>query len=197
MIGKNRTTNFFSNTMFSVKSMLGACKIRTILTLIFVIIGLVIGIFVAIRLNNTGCIENTGEYGYVETNLTAGGIVWRFISSIIFLALIALLSLNIFLYPIAEIILIYKAYLVGLNIVIILLTKGLSGLLLSILIVLPCQLMLLVILSCFFCLFSSNIKNCGCNNWKIIGSCVILLLIVNILESVLLLLFGANLLFVA
>ncbi len=197
MIGKNRTKSFLSNTLFSVKSMLGECKIRTIITLIFVIIGLVIGIFVAIRLNNSGCLENAEEYGYVATNLTAGGIIWRLISSIIFLALIALLSLNIFLYPIAEIILIYKAYLVGLNIVIILLTKGLSGLFLSILIVFPCQLMLLVVLSCFFCLFSSNIKNCGCNNWKIIGGCVLLLLIINILESVLLLLFGANLLFVA
>ena len=197
MIGKNRSNNFFSNLIFSIKSTLLECKLKTIFTFIFVLIGLVIGIFVAIRLNNTGNLENACDYGYVETNLAASGIVWRFVSSIIFMALIALLSLNIFLYPITEIVLIYKGYLIGLNIVIILITKGLTGLFLSLLIILPCQIILMMILCCFFCVFSSNLRNCGVNNIKIIGVSLLFLLIVNILESALLLLFGANLLFVA
>lgn len=197
MIGKNKSNNFFSNLMFSIKSTLFECKLKTIFTFIFVLIGFVIGIFVAIRLNNSGNLENACDYGYVETNLAASGIVWRFVSSIIFMALIALLSLNIFLYPVAEIVLIYKGYLIGLNIVIILITKGLTGLFLSLLIILPCQIILMMILSCFFCVFSSNLRNCGGSNFKIMAVTLLLLLIVNILESALLLLFGANLLFVA
>lgn len=197
MINKNRAGNIFSNLFFSIKSTLSECKLKTVFTFIFVIIGLAIGVFVAIRLNNAGDLESACDYGFVETNLTASGIVWRLISSLVFMLLIALLSLNIFLYPIAVIILMYKAYLIGLNIVIILITKGLTGLFLSLLIILPCQLLLMIVLSCFFCIFSTNFKNCGGNNLKIIAVCLLFLVIIGVLESLLLLLFGANLLFVA
>ena len=176
------------------------CKIRLIITYILLIIGLFIGIFVAVRLHNESILDQAGDYGFINfspSNLsTLSSFLTRLLSFVAIAGLLCLFSLTIFLYPIAEIVLIYRAYLIGLNLVIIIITGGLGGIFTSLLIILPCQIVALLILSTFFCIFSKQTKCFAREKWKTLGIVLLLLLVVDVVETLLLSIFGANIILV-
>ena len=202
MFKQKRTNSFFSNFVYSFKSRLGECKLRLIISGILVAIGIFIGIFVAIRLKHEQMLDQAVNYGFIDFSVvkiaSLSSFFWRFISSIILIALLSLFSLTIFIYPIAELILIYRAYLIGLNIVIILISSGLNGLFTAILILLPCQIISLTSLLIFFCIFSKmTCQMCHKREkWKALFFVMIALLLVDVVESVLLAMFGANIILV-
>lgn len=201
MFKQKKTNSFLSNFSYSFKSRLKECKLRLILTSILVIIGIFIGVFVAIRLKHEALLDKAYNYGFIDFSVikisSLSSFIWRFLSCLFIIILLCLFSLSIFIYPIAELILVYRGYLIGLNLVIIIISGGLSGIFTSILILLPCQFISLVILSLFFCIFSKQIKNCeGREKWKTLVFAIVFLLIVDIVESILLILFGANVILV-
>ena len=200
---KQKRTNFnFSNLFYSFKSRLGECKIRLIVTGILLVLGIFIGIFVAIRLKHEAMLEQAVNYGFIDFSVvkisSLSSFLWRFISGALIILLLTLFSLTIFIYPIAELILIYRAYLIGLNIVIILISSGLNGLFTAILILLPCQIVSLVALAIYFCIFSKMTANM-CNRrekWKVMALVLLAVLVVDLVESILLVMFGANIILV-
>jgi len=199
MFKQKSTRNLFSNLSYNIKLSLSECKWRLIITLLLSIMSIAIGIFFAIRLKNEELLEEATSYGFIDFSVTSlssfSSFLWRIISSIIFLVLILLFSLNLFLYPLAEIILMYKSYLVGLNITIIFISCGFSGIFTTLFIILPCQVISLLVFVGFFSVFSKQ-NQCGLNKWKVLLFSLILLVILAIIESVLLLIFGAKIILV-
>lgn len=200
MFNRYKTKSFLSNFTYSCKSHMSECKLRLIITYVLLVLGLFIGVFVAVRLNNDGILDKAGDYGFVDFSLSNvasfSSFFKRLLSFAVLGGLICLFSLTIFLYPIAEIILIYRAYLIGLNLVIIIICGGLGGLFTSLLIILPCQLVAIMILSTMFCIFSKQAKCSGREKWKTVGICFALLLVVDIVETILLSIFSANIILV-
>ena len=202
MFKQKKTRFFISKFTFSLKDRLKECRIRIILTSLILLLGFFIGVFVAIRLKRGEMLEKAGEYGFIDFSLikisSFSTFLLRFVSSVLMIGLLSLFSLNIFLYPLGGIIIIYRAYLVGLNLVILLISSGLSGLLISLLILLPCQIISLFLLSLYFCFFSKGIKS-GCERRERVKDLLmflILLLAVDVVETLLLFLFGANVILV-
>jgi len=202
MFRQEKTNSFISNFSYSFKNLFLQAKIRIIITSILIILGIFIGIFVAIRLKHEGLLENAANYGFIDFSIikisSFSSFIWRFLSVIIITLLLTIFSLTIFVYPIAEIVLVYRAYLIGFNISIIIISSGLGGLFTSILILLPCQILSLAILGLYFCIFSKQARE-GCSKkdkFKFISICLLFLLIVDIVESLLLVMFGANIILV-
>ena len=202
MFKQKRTNSFFSSIFFLFKSRLGECKLRLIITGILVVIGIFIGVFVAIRLKHEQMLDQAMNYGFIDFSVikisSLSAFLWRLLSGALIVALLCLFSLSAFIYPIAELILIYRGYLIGLNVVIILISTGITGLITSLLILLPCQLLLLVILTIFFSIFSKmNAIMCsGREKWRSLLVVAIAILIVDVVESILLFMFGANIILV-
>lgn len=200
MFNRNRTKSILSGFSFSCKSLMAECKVRLIITYFLMLIGIFFGIFLAVRLNNQGILDKAGDYGYISFSIVKissfSSFLWRFISVALIAGMLMLFSLSIFLYPIGQIVLLYRAYLIGLNIVIIILLGGFGGLFTGLLIILPCQLINLAILSTFFCIYTKNRRSDLRERLKIFGITLLLLLIMDIVESLLLLVFGANIILV-
>ena len=200
MANRFKTKSLVTNFSYSCKSLMAECKVRLIITYALLIISVFLGIFVAIRLNNEGILDRAVDYGYVDFSLfkisSLSSFIRRFFSFALFIALLVLFSTTIFLFPIGEIILIYRGYLVGLNLAIIIIVGGLGGIFTSLLIILPCQIIAIFILSTFFCIYSKQIKSYNKDKWKFIGIALLLLLVLDIVEALLLMIFGANMILV-
>ena len=202
MFKQKRTNSFVSGALSSFRVKISECRLRLILTSVLAILGLFIGIFVAIRLKHENLLEQAGNYGFIDFSVvkvsSLSSFLWRFLSGALILGLLCLFSLTIFIYPIAELILIYRGYLIGLNLVIILISTGLNGLFTAVLIILPCQILTLAILCLFFSVFSKmQAEMCGRREkLKVLLVALLSILIVDVLESILLFMFGANIILV-
>ena len=170
MLKQNRTKNLVSKVSFDLKRIVFECKWRLIITMALCLISVALGIFFAIKLKNEDQLSNAVNYGFVDFSVVSlnsfSAFLMRILSAVVFMLLIFLFSASIFLYPLAEIILMYKGYLLGLNICIILLTGGFSGFFISIFIIFPCQLLGLLIFALFFSLFSK--KSCDMGKKRIL-----------------------------
>lgn len=202
MFRQKKTNSFISSFSYNFKSLLLESKFRIIITSILLVLGIIIGVFVAVRLKSQGILDQAKNYGFVDFSLvkisSISSFIWRFLSVLIITGLLTIFSLTIFVYPIAEIVLVYRSYLIGLNITIIIMATGLGGLFTSILILLPCQLLSISILGLYFCLFSKQVKSCASKKekFKTILLSIVCLLVVDIVESLLLAMFGANVILV-
>ncbi len=200
MLKTFRGRSHFQNFSISCKGYLNECKTRVIITQILLLMGLIVGIFMAIRLNNDVLFENLEDFDYLSTSLSKissfSSFFWRIFSLSILMLILFLLSLTPFLYIIAEVVLVYRSYLLGFNIVLIIVKNGFGGFFTTIFIILPIQILLLNVLSTFFCVLSKKRKDSFRDKWKIILSVLCLLLILVLIESLLLVFFSANIILV-
>ena len=198
MLKQNRTKNLVTKVSFDLKQTIFECKWRLLITLMLCLLSIALGIFFAIKLKNEDQLSNAVNYGFVDFSVVSlnsfSSFLMRILSAVIFTFLIFLFSTSVFLYPLAEIILMYKGYLLGLNICIILLTGGFSGFFVSIFIIFPCQLLGLIIFALFFSLFSK--KSCDMGKKKILLFVLLALFFVGVVESILLLIFNTKIILV-
>lgn len=203
MIVKKNKNQLKENFSFCFQLMKES-KIKVVVTSILLIIAILTGIIVAIRTHNH---YHIGEnYGVVD--VASGGLTTTFFtrlfSMLLIMGIVFGCSFLNYLYPLAILFLGYRAYLLGLNITLMLVLYGLQGVIVSLLIALPCQLIALLVLSIFYLLSSQTTKECKSfggsrtpnQRIKILLLTLLVLFIVCLLESILLWLFSAKIILV-
>lgn len=201
-INKNR--NLFQNFRFAL-DLLKESKIKIIIMSVVISIAFLTGIIVAIKtkadyfdLNNLGvlCFEK-------------GGVInGSFFSRLLSMMVVALVcfgcSFTDYLFPISIIFLSYRGYLLGVNICVIIAVNGFAGIVVAMLIALPCQLIVLGVLSLFYILTSKTNKDykkfgfCRVPNqkMKIVLIATAVLISICLLESLLLAIFSPKVILV-
>ena len=199
---KNRlfadATNFIFDT---VKQ----CKIKTIIILTVTIIALITGIIVGGRVqNNYNTINNFGVVDISENGVVASTFFTRLLSIMVVFLILLASSFNNYTFVIGIIFLGYRAYLLGLTICIMVVVYGFSGIVVSIIVAFPCQLIILAILGLFFILMSKTFCDYrafgGCKipkqKTKVVLTTLCLLLLFCLVETILLALFSAKVILV-
>ena len=202
MIKKNK--NIFKENISFCFEILKECKLKVLITGLLIIIAILTGIIVASRTHSYYDISE--NFGVVD--VSSGGLTTTFFARLFSMLLIGAIvfgcSFLHFLYPLAMIFLCYRAYLLGLNITLMLILYGLPGVVVSLIVALPCQLVALIVLTMFYLLMSKTSKDYKCfgggkipyQRKKLIILSLISLLIICVIESILLWIFSAKIILV-
>lgn len=166
------------------------------------VIALLTGIIIAIKTQSiTTFTRLLGE----KKECLNGTTFWlRLLSMLVVYAFIVIGSLSPWLCPIAFLFVAYRAFLMGGNITLLIIFNGLSGTVVGLLVVLPCQLISLALFIFLFLLLceARNYKKCyGCervkNYWLLLVLVgVLLITLLCLVESLLISLLSPNVIFV-
>lgn len=199
MTYKNKNRQFKDATRFAC-DMLKESKLKIVIVSVVTIIALLTGIIVAAKTHSS----YKGLDGYGIVDVRTGGLTTTFFTRLLSMLFIALIlfgcSFSVYLLPIGIIFLAYRAYLLGLNICLMIIFYGFSGVVVTVIIAFPCQLIAIALLGLFFILMSKTIKDYKCfggcrvpnQRMKIIVSALVALLAICLVESLLLALFSAR-----
>ena len=201
---KNNKNIVIKQAQDFVISSLKECKLRTIIMGVSIVIMFITGIIVAARTHSDfGTIENFGVY-----DIRTGGLSSTFLTRLFSMFFVYLVMFGCsffdFLFPIAVILISYRSYLLGLNILYMIIFYGFSGVLLSVIIAFPCQIVILLLLALFYILLARTTKDKKCfgsyqisrQREKICLICALALFVVCLCESLLLFLFSAKVILV-
>ncbi len=198
-----RRNNIFSNIKDNVCDCLRASKVKCLILAFVLLVSLLTGIIVAVRCHNSPFINGAPAYGVVDISgvVINSSFFTRLLSMILVLLLLLLFSLSPFCMPLAFILLAYRTYLLGLNLCLMFMLYGFSGVIASFLIALPCQLLALIIFYFYYiCLSSPCNSFCSGINWnvklKILAIAFICLFVASLFESMLLVIFNVNVILV-
>ena len=127
----------------------------------------------------------------------------RMLSYIIVIGAISLCSLSVFLLPISYFLFIYRGYLIGFNATLLIIIFGFSGMFTSIVIIIPCQIAFTFLFMIYFCIMINRAvqrKHFGyCEKpkfLKLFFITMLILLILNLIETMLLILLNAKTIFI-
>ena len=172
--------------------------------LIYIIGGLILlalltGIFTSIKLYN---LDNDIDLSDYSISTLVDGTIYSFkyfllrlLSSLIIVGILYVFCLNKYLYSFGVAILMYRAFLISLNCVLVIIRFGVGGILTSLLIIFPCHIICLVTLCLIFITFINLLKNkkdCGIidkNYMNLFYFLICVLLVVDLIEIFLLLIF--------
>ena len=194
----NKLSGLGFKARLTVFDYLKPIKWQLVISAFVILVGFVLGIYFAFA-------KATADYANEDllacfitgkmSNLSS--MLYRVLSSLFMLLLLWLFSKTKFLMPLALILIFYRAYLLGINIGIMLRFYGLTGIIIAILIILPVQLLLL----CYFTVFYWNMLR-SCNSAilfptkKFLTISIIMVLAVNIALALLLMLLSPNVILV-
>ena len=200
-IGKWNNFTYICLSFFRVN------KIRLCVLGFVLLVGFLTGIFTAIKYAG-GCeILNFNDYGltqFANGNIASSKLFFeRLLSYTCFCAILLVCSLAPFLFPIGLFVIAFRSYLLGLNACLLIIMYGLGGIRTAIIIIIPAQIIMLALGCLFFCIVRNRAickkkygKIYGLNSFLLFGVFILLLTIVNLLETILLLLFSAQVILV-
>lgn len=206
MFKSYKAHNFVNGLRFSCVKSFKESRFKIIISLSLIFIAFLTGVFVAIKLKKVADITAVSDYclaNFSNGILGSMSVFMSRLTSLVFIVgLLSLCSFTIFLIPVAEVILIYRAYLLGVNLLLMIMLHGISGIITAVIVVLPCQICMLVTLTIYYIVFlkiNKNRKNFGkaeCNRGLFVLSFILILLCFNIIETILLYIFKANVILV-
>lgn len=167
MVKSFKTNAFFSGLKFSCVNALKASKIKLLLIVLLSAVAMGMGVFIAIKTNN-----NFDLYRLQEINLdsfysgftaSSSAFFSRSLSLLINVALLSVLSLSPYLFPLACGLIVFRAYLFGLNFALIFIFYGIGSLFTAVIIILPCGLITLFALIAFYLMLEK--LNCNCRHY--------------------------------
>lgn len=201
MINYNRIGKL-SQVKYSLLNFYSKNKFKILLIGFLLVVFLLTGVFTALKISDLEKAIKTAEFSFEA--ITNGDIydfsflIKRFLSFLLVVALLFVFSLNKYINIFGYILICYRAYLVALNCTLIIRYMGIGGVINSIVIILPCQIIQLVLISIMFLIFCAirkYKKECGIYNKtynKYILYVLISSLLVNIIELLLLIIFKAT-----
>lgn len=202
--------NSFISIKSGIKEFWNRHKFLVLALSFFVLVALLTGIFTAVKNADNYSSVWFDNYNIIQFYNSEMG-TWelffsRFISYAICLIVIWICSLTIFLTPLSFAMLMIRAYLVGLNSCFMFILFGLSGILTTIIIIAPCQIISLVLLIVFMTImlkrasnkrkFGSYCVNKEKSSFVIFLIFLLLLTLVNFLETLLLYIFSTKIILV-
>ncbi|MBO5394874.1 MAG: hypothetical protein J6A28_03110 [Clostridia bacterium] len=175
-----------------VFDLLQQSKLKVILLGCFAFTAFLTGIIVAARTGSS--FDDVAEFDI----FSFGSGFWGRLFSMILVASICFgCSFTKFLFPLALLFLAYRGYLLGINITLIIVFNGLTGIVGALLVVLPCQLLALFVMLLMYILLCKTRKDCGLVSGTCMKQCFVIFLgaliflsVVCILESLLFALFS-------
>ena len=166
------------------------------------LIGILTGIFTAINYCNGQSLINFNDYSmckFLSGDLASVDLFFsRFFSYTLVLSIIFLSSVSVYLFPLSLFVLAYRGYLLSLNVSIMIILYGINGIVTGILIIFPIHLLGLIFLSTFACIcFKKAVltKRFGACNFKVWDKYLIFLLLLtllNVVETLLLVVFSSR-----
>ena len=192
---------------YSIKDYFYQNKLKLLICLVFCVVGLLTGIFTAVKLFKLGDSELLEAFNssFTITDLEqfSSNFFGRFLSYEFVSILLIVFSIHPALYIFGWCLLAYRTFLIAINCVSIILFFSFNGILKSLLILLPCQIIMLLILMLFYCYMCRQIKidkfvkHTKLKNiltpFLIVTLC---LTIVNLVETILLLIFKSSIILV-
>lgn len=197
--------NKFSNIGFATKSFLSQNKFQLFCLIFFAVLGLLTGILTAIK---TGVSQSTSnDYNlsiYCDGSLFSFDVFFkRMLSHTCVLAVLSISSFTIFLVPVSYLIHIYRMYLVGFNCTLLIILFSFSGIFTSIVIILPCQIAITVVFMIYLCFMTKRaIKKrkfgyCDSPKFlKLFFIFLVIMIVLNLIETLLLILLSAKVILV-
>lgn len=193
----------FQNLKYSVLNFIKTNQVKLIIIVVITLIAFVTGIFSAIKFSNGSTTIIYSDFGIKEfANGTIGTtqmFFQRFFSYSAILLILTVCSLTVFLFPVGVITIVYRGFLLGMNITFIVIIYGVSGIVTAILIIFPLQLLMLVLMILFFVLARNHCivkgkygtKN-GINVFLLMLIFVLLFTLINFVETILLIISSAK-----
>lgn len=179
-------------------------KVKVIVISVVTLIALLTGIIIAARTHSAyASLDNFGVID-VRTGTLTTSFFTRLLS-MFFIALILLgCSFTIYTFPIGLLFIAYRAYLLGLNICLMIVFYGFSGVIVTVIVAFPCQLIALALLCLFYILMTKTVKDYKCfggskvpnQRMKIIVCGFLSLFVICVCEALLLTLFSARVILV-
>ena len=201
-----KSHSFINGLRFSCVKAMKENRIKFILTLVLVLIAISAGVFVAIKNTANSSLSSLQEISLDDFASGFVGSSSAFFSRTLSLTINVLILFGVsfvpFLFPLAEVLIVYRSYLFGLNFALIFLLYGLGGSLTAIVVILPCQLLTLFILIMFYLVLSKINGNCkryggtDCNRFLFLLFGLLLLIAVNLVETLLLYLLNGQVILV-
>ena len=197
--------SFFCELKYSLFDCLKQNKIKVIISLCVLLISLLTGIIIAVKYYDTSNFVLSG-YGIADFSkgMISSSFFSRFFSMLLVLLLLFACSFTPWTFPLAIFILAYRTYLLGLNLTLMFILFGVPGIVVSLIIALPCQLIVLFVLLFSYILLYNN--SCTCKRFgsagqanqkfKILLFALLLLLVCNLFESLILVIFNVNVILV-
>ena len=149
-----KSHSFINGLRFSCVKAMKENRIKFIITLVLVLIAISAGVFVAIKNTANSSLSSLQEISLDDFASGFVGSSSAFFSRTLSLTINVLILFGVsfvpFLFPLAEVLIVYRSYLFGLNFALIFLLYGLGGSLTAIVVILPCQLLTLFILIMFY-----------------------------------------------
>ncbi len=206
MKSKRITRNLYS-LRYTASEFFSQNKLKIIICLLFCFVGLLTGIFTAIKLYNIGDSDVFEDFNLTyqleDLEKFAQNFFGRLLSYEIVMVLLFVFSLNPFLYIFGWCLLAYRAFLISINCLMIILVFSFNGIIKSLLIILPCQLIMLVVLMTFFVFMCRQIRinnYLKCKKYSNILYpfliATLALTIINLVETFLLFIFRSNIILV-
>ena len=201
-----KSHSFINGLRFSCVKAMKENRIKFIITLVLVLIAISAGVFVAIKNTANSSLSSLQEISLDDFASGFVGSSSAFFSRTLSLTINVLILFGVsfvpFLFPLAEVLIVYRSYLFGLNFALIFLLYGLGGSLTAIVVILPCQLLTLFILIMFYLVLSKINGNCkryggtDCNRFLFLLFGLLLLIAVNLVETSLLYLLNGQVILV-
>lgn len=173
---------------------------------IVALIGILTGVFTAINYCNGATLVSfsnfslnkflSGQLGTLELFFS------RFVSNLCVVGIVTVTSISVYIIPINFFLIAYRGYLLSLNVSIMVILYGVGGILTGLLVVLPCQLIALFIIGVYICISNSRAysKKCyGTPQGKLFSKLIIVLIalaLIDLIETLLLLLFSSRVILV-
>ncbi len=190
---------------FSCVNALKANRVKIVVTAILILIAISTGVFVAIKskgsdLCNLQEISLSDFYSGFVASASAFGA--RCFSLVVNVLILVALSFSPYLFPLSILLFVYRAYLFGLNFALIFIFYGIGSAFTAVVIILPCQLLMIFVLLMFYLILERMNCNCkkfggsDCNRLMFILMSFLLLLLINLAETILLLLLSGRVILV-
>lgn len=193
----------FINLKYSVLDFFKKNQIRVIFVGVIALVALVTGIFSAVKFINGSITIIYSDFGIKEfiggSIGTSAMFFQRFVSYGVVVIVLCFCSMSKWLFPIGTIVIVYRSFLLGLNVTFIVVLYGVSGIITGLLIILPLQLLMLGLIVLFYvlardrCLVAGKYgaKN-GINLFVLMLIFLTLLSIVNLAETFILVISSAK-----
>ncbi len=206
MVKSYKSHSFVDGLRFSCVNAIKANNVKIFVSFALVLIAISTGVFVAIKTSNAHDLCNLREIDLdsFHTGFAASSSAFfaRSCSLCINVLLLTMLAFAPFLFPLGAALFIYRGYLFGLNLALIFIFYGIGSIFTAVVVILPCQLLTLFVLILFFVVLERMNCNCkkfgrtDCNRTLFVLFALLILLLINLVETLLLCVLSGNVILV-
>ena len=206
MIKSYKAHSFFGGLRFTCSNVIKENKGKLFFTLLLVTISIFVGVFLGIKHTNAynlGCLQeiSLGKFysGVVASSSAFGA---RCVSLLVNIVILTAISFTPFLFPLAQVLFCFRGYFFGLNITLVFIFYGIGSMVTAVVVVIPCQIISLLILVGYYLILTkinSNCKRfgcCECNRVVFFIAGLALCLLINLIETLLLVMLNGNVILV-